>query len=83
MGGGVAAANEVASVVLRGNEVGQVLEVLRLSRATVNKIKQNLGWALGYNLVALPLAAGVMLPSMGVALTPSMSGASIVVLCFG
>ncbi len=41
----------------------------------MRKIRQNLAWAFGYNLVAIPLAAGALLPSLGLALTPSISGA--------
>lgn len=52
----------------------QVVDALQLSRRTFNKIRQNLGWAFAYNLVALPLAAGAFLPGFGLALTPSMSG---------
>ncbi len=51
-----------------------MLDAIQLSRATFGKIKQNLWWAFGYNLVGIPLAAGALLPSMGVALTPSISG---------
>lgn len=53
----------------------QVSDALHLSRATLNKIRQNLCWAFGYNIVAIPLAAGALLPSLGIALTPSLSGA--------
>ncbi len=52
----------------------QVLDALQLSRATLRKIKQNMWWAFGYNLLGLPLAAGALLPLTGLALTPSMSG---------
>jgi Cu+-exporting ATPase len=52
----------------------QVLDALRLSRATLRKIKQNMWWAFGYNLLGLPLAAGALLPITGLALTPSISG---------
>ncbi len=75
MGGGVDAASEVAQVVLMGDRLGQVADAVDLSRKTVRKIKQNLAWAFGYNLVGIPLAAGALLPAMGVALTPSVSGA--------
>jgi Cu2+-exporting ATPase len=51
-----------------------VLDALSLSRGTFKKIRQNLGWAFAYNIVALPLAAGALLPGFGIALTPSISG---------
>ena len=52
----------------------QVLDALEISRATFRKIQQNLWWAFGYNLVGIPVAAGVLLPAYGLALTPSLSG---------
>lgn len=55
-------------------QLPQVLDAIQLSHATFNKIRQNLWWAFGYNLVGIPLAAGALLPSMGIALTPSISG---------
>ncbi|KAL0041395.1 hypothetical protein WJX79_002096 [Trebouxia sp. C0005] len=75
MAGGVDAASEVANIVLLGDKIPQVLDAIQLSHATFNKIRQNLWWAFGYNLVGIPLAAGALLPSMGIALTPSISGA--------
>ena len=48
----------------------QVSEALAISSKTLQKIKQNLTWAFAYNLVAIPLAAGALLPSHGIALTP-------------
>lgn len=74
MGGGVDAASQVAKVVLLGDRVSQVADALQLSRATFRKIQQNLVWAFAYNVVAIPLAAGLLLPTMGLALTPSLSG---------
>jgi hypothetical protein len=53
----------------------QVSDVIELSKKTLRKITQNLGWAFCYNLVGIPLAAGALLPKYGVALTPSISGA--------
>lgn len=53
----------------------QVCDALELSRKTLSKIQQNLGWAFCYNLVGIPLAAGALLPKYGLALTPSISGA--------
>jgi len=75
MGGGVAAAAEVADVVLLGDKLAQVVDTFKLSRATFGKIKQNLWWAFAYNLIGIPLAAGAALPVAGLALTPSLSGA--------
>ena len=43
------------------------------SRSTLAKVRQNLFWAFGYNLIALPLAAGALLPSQGVLLSPPLA----------
>lgn len=51
------------------------MQAIELGRATLAKIKQNLAWALAYNLVGIPLAAGALLPGFGVALNPSAAGA--------
>eukprot|EP00775_Hariotina_reticulata_P004232 gene4232-4481_t len=75
MAGGVDAASDVAKVVLMGDQLHQVSDVIELSKKTLRKITQNLGWAFCYNLVGIPLAAGALLPQYGVALTPSISGA--------
>mmetsp|Transcript_4761 Transcript_4761/g.13226 ORF Transcript_4761/g.13226 Transcript_4761/m.13226 type:complete len:185 (-) Transcript_4761:125-679(-) len=75
MGGGVDAASEVADIVLLGDRISQVMDALQISKATFNKIQQNLCWAFGYNLIGIPVAAGALLPSLGFALTPSLSGA--------
>ena len=57
---------------------------LRIGRGTLRKMRQNLGWAIGYNAVALPIAAGVFEPAFGLVLRPeiaalSMSGSSLLV----
>jgi Cu2+-exporting ATPase len=52
----------------------QVVEAIVLGRATLGKIRQNLAWALLYNVVGIPLAAGAALPAAGLALSPSMAG---------
>jgi P-type Cu2+ transporter len=83
IGAGTDVAIESAGVVLAGDDPRGVLGVLRLSRASYRKMVQNLGWATGYNLVAVPVAAGV-LAWAGIALAPAvgailMSASTIVV----
>ena len=75
MASGVGAASEVASIVLLGNRLPQVVDAIDLSAKTFGKIKQNLAWAFGYNIVGIPIAAGALLPAYGIALTPSVAGA--------
>ncbi|KAJ4716896.1 Copper-transporting ATPase [Melia azedarach] len=75
MGGGVGAASEVSSVVLMGNRLSQLLDALELSRLTMKTVKQNLWWAFAYNIVGIPIAAGMLLPITGTMLTPSIAGA--------
>ncbi|CAL8460709.1 g240 [Coccomyxa elongata] len=74
MSSGMAAAGEAASVVLLGDRMGQVVEAIVLGRATLGKIRQNLAWALIYNVIGIPLAAGALLPSLGIALNASAAG---------
>ncbi|KAL5992392.1 Polyamine N-acetyltransferase 1 [Asimina triloba] len=75
MGGGVGAASEVSSIVLMGNRLSQLLDSLELSKLTMKTIQQNLWWAFAYNIVGIPIAAGIMLPFTGTMLTPSIAGA--------
>jgi P-type Cu2+ transporter len=83
IGAGTDVAIESAGVVLVGNDPRGVVGVIRLSRAAYRKMVENLGWAAGYNVVAIPLAAGA-LAWAGIALSPAvgailMSGSTIVV----
>ncbi|HKF76859.1 MAG TPA: hypothetical protein VKF59_12005, partial [Candidatus Dormibacteraeota bacterium] len=55
-----------------------------IGRGTLRKMRQNLGWAVGYNAIALPIAAGILQPAFGLVLRPeiaaiSMSGSSLIV----
>lgn len=75
---GTDVAVETAQIVLMGRAFSElrspltdVVEVIQLSRATLNKIRQNLLWALGYNTLGIPVAAGVLLPQFGVLLSPA------------
>ncbi|HWG98966.1 MAG TPA: copper-translocating P-type ATPase [Pilimelia sp.] len=83
IGAGTDVAIESAGVVLASSDPRGVTGVIRLSRATYRKMIQNLAWAAGYNVVAIPLAAGVMAPA-GITLSPAvgavlMSASTIVV----
>ncbi|MEV4713358.1 copper-translocating P-type ATPase [Micromonospora sp. NPDC049374] len=74
IGAGTDVAIESAGVVLASSDPRGVSGVIRLSRAAYRKMLQNLAWAAGYNVVALPLAAGV-LAWAGVALSPAVAAA--------
>ena len=71
IGAGTDVAISSAGVILASSNPGSVLSVIKLSRATYRKMKQNLWWAAGYNIVAIPLAAGV-LAAWGIMLQPAL-----------
>lgn len=71
IGSGTDVAVESAGIILMGNNPLDVVKVLDLSRRTYSKMVQNLLWATGYNVVALPLAAGMLAP-LGILLTPAV-----------
>jgi P-type Cu2+ transporter len=84
IGAGTDVAVETANVVLMRSDPLDVTAAMQLSRATVRKMKQNLGWASVYNVLAIPIAAGVLFPSAGIELRPEwsallMSASSIIV----
>lgn len=71
IGAGTDVAIESAGVVLAGNDPRSVVGVIRLSRASYRKMRQNLAWAVGYNIVSIPLAAGA-LAWAGITLAPAV-----------
>jgi len=74
MGSGTDVAIEAADVTLmRGDLRGVVVAVL-LSRRTIQIIRENLAWAFGYNLLLIPVAAGVLYPLWGITLSPVLAG---------
>ena len=84
IGAGTDVAMEAADVVLMKSDPFDVIGSIALSRATVRKMKQNLFWAVGYNTIAFPIAAGVFYPAFGLLLRPeiaalSMAGSSLLV----
>ena len=56
-----------------GEQLDGIVRALLLARRTMAKVRQNLAWAFGYNLIVLPLAAGVLLPGFGLMLTPPLA----------
>ena len=73
IGTGTQIAQDTAGMVLMGDRLDNLPEALTLARRTLAKVRQNLFWAFGYNLIALPLAAGALLPSQGVLLSPPLA----------
>jgi Cu2+-exporting ATPase len=74
IGGGTDVAIESAGIILVNSNPLDVVKTIRLSYATYRKMVQNLWWATGYNIVALPLAAGVLAP-IGIELSPAVGAA--------
>ena len=84
IGAGTDVAIETADVVLMRSDPLDVPVALLIGKGTLRKMRQNLGWAIGYNAIALPIAAGVFVPAFGLVLRPeiaalSMSGSSLIV----
>lgn len=84
IGAGTDVAIETAKIVLMKSDPADILRAIRLSKATVRKMKQNLGWATIYNILAIPIAAGLFYRSLGLSLRPEisallMSASSIIV----
>ncbi len=72
IGSGTDVAIESAGIILVRSNPLDVVKIFDLSRASYRKMKQNLLWATGYNVVAIPLAAGILYPSFGILLSPAM-----------
>jgi Cu2+-exporting ATPase len=84
IGAGTDVAIETADVVLMRSDPLDVATAITIGRATLRKMRQNLAWAVGYNAIAIPIAAGVFEPAFGLVLRPeiaalSMSGSSLLV----
>ena len=73
VGTGTQIAQDSADLVVMGEQLDGIVRALLLARRTMAKVRQNLAWAFGYNLIVLPLAAGVLLPGFGVLLTPPLA----------
>ncbi|PIR53031.1 copper-translocating P-type ATPase [Candidatus Peregrinibacteria bacterium CG10_big_fil_rev_8_21_14_0_10_49_10] len=77
MGSGTDIAMESAGMTLLKGDISKILQALTLSRSTMRTIKQNLFWAFAYNVLGIPLAAGVLYPFTGLLLSPVIASAAM------
>ena len=77
VGGGTEVASEAAAATLSSGSPSAVPALVDLARATTRTIGQNLAWAFGYNLLLVPLAAGLALPAFGIGLDPALAAAAM------
>jgi Cu+-exporting ATPase len=80
IGSGTDVAKETGGIVLIGDKLSDAVDALKIGRATLRKIRQNLAWAFGYNVVLVPVAAGLLIPLYGVGVysfLPFFSGAAM------
>jgi len=77
MGTGTDVAMESADVTLVQGDLRGIVRARRLSRATIRNIKQNLFWAFVYNVLGVPIAAGVLYPFVGILLSPMIAAAAM------
>jgi Cu+-exporting ATPase len=77
MGSGTDLAQEAGDVLLLRAQPAAIPAALELARQTVRVMHQNLGWAVGYNLVGIPLAAGALYPAFHILLTPWLAAAAM------
>ena len=77
MGGGSDIAMDVAKMTIISSDLTKIPEALKLSKLTVRTIRQNLFWAFIYNIIGVPVAAGVLYPVNGFLLNPMIAGAAM------
>ena len=79
IGTGTDVAIETADVVLMAGDLTAVVNAFAISRAVMRNIRQNLFWAFGYNVVLIPVAAGVLYPAYGLLLSPALAAGAMAV----
>jgi Cu+-exporting ATPase len=77
MGTGTDVAIEAGDIVLVKGTLDKVIETIHVSKMTLRVVKQNLFWAFGYNIIAIPIAAGLLYPTFGLLLSPIIASAAM------
>jgi len=77
IGTGTDLAREAGDAILLRGEPQQIVDAILLARQTVRVMRQNLGWALGYNVLGIPVAAGALYPLLGILLSPVIASAAM------
>lgn len=77
MGSGTDLAREAGDIILLGGQPAQIADAVELSRATLKIMRQNLGWAFLYNILGIPLAAGLLYPHFHILLNPAVAAAAM------
>jgi P-type Cu+ transporter len=77
IGTGADVALEASDITLIGDDLAAVPTAIRLSRATMRSIRQNLVWAFCYNVLLIPVAAGVLFPLAGLLLSPALAAGAM------
>ena len=77
IGTGADIAREASDITIIGERLESVPTALRLSHATLRTIRQNLGWAFGYNIILIPVAAGLLFPVAGILLNPALAAGAM------
>ena len=81
MRSGTDIAMETAGITLMRSDLAQITKAISLSKSTLKTIRQNLFWAFIYNLIAIPIAAGVLYPNFHFLLNPMIAGAAMAMSC--
>jgi Cu+-exporting ATPase len=77
IGSGTDIAVETGDIILIRNDLRDVVAAIQLSKRTIQKIRQNLFWAFGYNTAGIPIAAGILYPGFGILLDPIIAAAAM------